>query len=953
MRLVKGWYGYAMGLAVSMGVMVPSAGWAQAGRGAKAAPKVETEIEEITVTAQKREENIQEVPISVTALTGEALSEKGATSVYDLTQSVPSLLVVASSNGASNFGMSLRGPTQNNPTLAQNSKMGLYVDGVYIAKLLGNNLDLEDLERVEVLRGPQGTLFGRNTLSGAVQLVTAKPTEDRSITASTEVGNFNAFKGRLTFNAPLIGKNGYWQSDVLGTINLRENVVYKHHDGYYDNRSPTSVPTSGGAGLSSLNRIFNWTAVRWQPAEAVTFDYAFEYHRYREAPTAFQLIKVIPLSLADARYRIPNTSIEINNPFLPGGLLPYIETNKVDAIGNNAILGKDLKNPARRFSDDGNNKMHLLTGTWDVGALGPVGNLTLKSINHFRQQFTVGDLDNDGSPNHIADFRRHGNVETWSTEEQVIGTLPRWHYVIGLYYYGEHTTQQDETVLFAGNVLNSNGFNSNWADSYAGFGQATWTPPILSDKLSLTGGIRYNQDHIHTSRWFTCNGPAASCRASPSFFHRAGADFGGSDAITYTGDASYQVTDEVMAYFRASRGWQSGYINADATDVRLMNVVDPEKLLTYELGVKSQMLDNRLRLNANLYFSDNTDQVVNTFRSSPTGGTQAVIENAGKSQYWGFEFEGTAIPVRGVVLNATYSYINAMFTEFLVQDYNAQGIPIFDANGQPVTTDVAGTRPVTLNPAHKVGGGITYTAPPTSAGVFSAHLDVYWQNDQVLFTQPLALNSGFRNIDGQAYAVVNGRLQFAEIPLQKGSLDLYAFGKNLFDKNYRTFGIDFGDSLGWQGATFGEPRTFGMGLTYNYNAGPVSPPAAPVAQAAPAPPPATPAKKKIVLRSVHFDFDKATLKAEAKPILDEAVRVLKQEGSVDIVVEGHTDSVGTEQYNLGLSRRRAETVRTYLVDHGIARSRITAEGLGEAKPVASNDSADGRAQNRRVELHVK
>ncbi|MBP1688638.1 MAG: TonB-dependent receptor, partial [Deltaproteobacteria bacterium] len=213
-------------MAVSIGLAVPSVGWAQAAKGAKAAPKVEAEIEEITVTAQKREENIQEVPISVTALTAEALTEKGATTVYDLTQSVPSLQVVASTNGASNFGVAMRGPSQVNATLAQNSKMGLYVDGVYIAKLLGNNLDLEDLERVEVLRGPQGTLFGRNTISGAVQLVTAKPTEDRSITASTEVGNFSAFKGRLTLNAPLIGKNGYWQSDALGTISIRENVVY-------------------------------------------------------------------------------------------------------------------------------------------------------------------------------------------------------------------------------------------------------------------------------------------------------------------------------------------------------------------------------------------------------------------------------------------------------------------------------------------------------------------------------------------------------------------------------------------------------------------------------------------------------------------------------------------------------------------------------------------------------
>ena len=948
MRRIEFYCRFAIGVAVSIGLAVPSVGWAQAAKGAKAAPKVEAEIEEITVTAQKREENIQEVPISVTALTAEALTEKGATTVYDLTQSVPSLQVVASTNGASNFGVAMRGPSQVNATLAQNSKMGLYVDGVYIAKLLGNNLDLEDLERVEVLRGPQGTLFGRNTLSGAVQLVTAKPNEDRSITASTEIGNFSAFKGRLTLNVPLIGPNGYWQSDVIGTLNIRENVVYKSHDPFYDNSSPTSVPTSGGAGTSNLNRIFNWTSVRWQPTQNLTFDYAFEYHRYREAPTGFQNIKVFPYSLADANYQVAPGFV-IPNPFVKGGLLPYVQTDKVDSIGLNAVLGKDLTHPARRFSDDGNNRMHLLTAAWDLGQVGPLGNLTLKSINHFRQQFTVGDLDMDGSPNHVADFRRHGNVETWSTEEQLIGTVPRWRYVIGLYYYGEHTTQQDETVLFAGNVLNSDGFNSNWADSYAGFGQATWTPPILSDKLSLTGGIRYNQDHIHTTRRFNCNSPGRCV----SFRNAMGADFGGTDAITYTGDASYQATESVMAYFRASRGWQSGYINADATDIRQMNVVDPEKLMAYEVGVKSQWWDNRLRLNADMYYSDLTDQVVNTFRSSPTGGTEAVIQNAGKSQFWGAELEATAIPVRGLMLNASYTYIDAIFTEFLEQEYDSQGRPVYDANGQPVMTNVAGQRPVSLTPAHKFGMGITYTAPPTSAGVFSAHVDTFWSDRQSLFTQPLPNGTGYRNINGWDYAVLNARLQFTEIPLQKGSLDIFAFGKNLTDTNYRAFAIDFGDALGWQGATFGDPRTFGMGVTYNFNAGPVSAAPAPVAQAAPPPPPAPPAKKKIVLRSVHFDFDKATLKADAKPILEEAVQVLKQEGSVDIVVEGHTDSVGTDQYNLGLSRRRAETVRSYLVDHGIARSRITAEGMGESKPVASNDTADGRAQNRRVELHVK
>jgi outer membrane protein OmpA-like peptidoglycan-associated protein len=156
----------------------------------------------------------------------------------------------------------------------------------------------------------------------------------------------------------------------------------------------------------------------------------------------------------------------------------------------------------------------------------------------------------------------------------------------------------------------------------------------------------------------------------------------------------------------------------------------------------------------------------------------------------------------------------------------------------------------------------------------------------------------------------------------------------------------YGEDIRW--------ATGGIGLRYTFAAPeaapPPPPPPAPVAKPAPPPPPV---KKQIVLRGVNFDFDKATLRADAIRILDEALQILKDEGSVDIIVQGHTDSVGTDEYNMGLSRRRGNAVREYFVKHGIAATRITAEGLGESKPVASNKTADGRAQNRRVELHIK
>jgi len=256
-----------------VGLVVPPAGWGQAAkRKAAAAPQAEMEIEEITVTAQKREENIQEVPISVTAITGAALEQKGAASYTDLAESVPNLYATAPGFSTSSAAVAMRGLSGANTRFSTNTAVGLYIDGVYIAKVVGSNFDLEDLDRVEALRGPQGTLFGRNTTGGAVSMVTRKPTDERSITASTEVGNYDAFKGRVTLNVPLIGKNGFFQSDALGTLNLRENAAYRSHDGWAQNQSPTDVKASGGSELGTLNRVFNMTSLRWQPTPNITVD---------------------------------------------------------------------------------------------------------------------------------------------------------------------------------------------------------------------------------------------------------------------------------------------------------------------------------------------------------------------------------------------------------------------------------------------------------------------------------------------------------------------------------------------------------------------------------------------------------------------------------------------------------------------------------------------------------
>jgi iron complex outermembrane receptor protein len=428
---------YVVAVVVTVGSLVPSVGWAQAAKGKTGAAAAPVEIEEITVTAQKREENIQEIPISVMALSGATLESKGAGSVSDLVQSVPNLFAAHGSTTGSSTAMGLRGPIIGDNTLAQNPAVGLYVDGVYIAKAQMSNLDIEDLERVEVLRGPQGTLYGKNTIGGAVNMVTQKPTEERSITAVTEVGNYDAFKGRVTVNVPLVGKNGFWQSDALGTISLRENVSYKSHEPYVDNRSPTDAKAGGGAGFNNLNRVFNMTSLRWQPRKDLTIDYAFEYHRYRDLPAAVQLTYIYPNSLADATYQVAPGFILPFNPIYPGGLTPYLQKNRVLSMGNSGVWstkdGVHVDKNENRLEDDGNHRMHFLTGTWDAGEMGALGSVTVKSISSYRSA-TGDDASNiSGSPLHYFDSLNHVNLDTWSQELQWIGTAPRLHYVLGGY----------------------------------------------------------------------------------------------------------------------------------------------------------------------------------------------------------------------------------------------------------------------------------------------------------------------------------------------------------------------------------------------------------------------------------------------------------------------------------------------------------------------------------------
>ncbi|MFN8627011.1 MAG: TonB-dependent receptor plug domain-containing protein [Candidatus Binatia bacterium] len=784
----------------------------------RAAPKPETEIEEITVVAQKREENIQEVPISVTAFNGDALLAQGVSNVVDLSAVVPNMRITANPGSSSTTTVAIRGLVQSNLDPSFSPKVGFYIDGAYMAQLKGSNFDLEDIERVEVLRGPQGTLYGRNTIGGAVNFITRKPTEERSISLKTEVGNFDAFHGRLTVNVPLVGKNGFLQADELGTISLRETAGYKTHEGYFRNALPAEAPaqptTGGGADYNDLNRVYNFTAVRWQPRNDITVDYAFEYHRYRDHQSAFQLTYIYPGSIADSNLQIPGTSIFIPNPLFPGGAVPYVLKNRSDTVPSNALFMGDLQS-LHQSRDDGNHFMHTLTGAWNIGDLGPLGSVALKSISLYRSFVAQTDVDIDGTPLHILDFANILDTQTWSEELQWIGTAPRFHYVLGAYYFGEYDSYTVQQVIFGGTpfVLNLPYRTFRKDKAYASYGQATWTPPIFGDKINVSAGLRYTQEQIHVDHFFgTAVYPTST---APGFTNVAGKAFGGSDALSPMGDVSYQWTNDLMTYFRVSRGYTSGGFNDTASLPELFRSFKPETLWAFEGGVKSQWLDKRLRMNAAGFFSYYQDLQVSVFRSSPTLGAVSIPANADRAEIWGMEFEGTAIPFRGMEATVSYSFLAPKYTKWLDQKFDAAGNPLFDAAGNPILENVGDKRSFPDSPQHQVTVGLTYTAPPTTAGTFSARLDVSWQ-DKTTFVANNYTPGGQAD-EGWAYALANGRLAYTGIPLQKGSLDIALFARNLLDRKFRTFGIDFGSQLGIAGNEYGTPRTFGLQMVYNFS----------------------------------------------------------------------------------------------------------------------------------------
>lgn len=508
---------------------------------AKSNPKT---LQTVTVTAERRTQNLQEVPASVTAFDSAELSRRGMDNVRDLSGAAPGLLVVATPAATLQAGISMRGAAQVNPALFFDPPVSMYVDGVYYGKNSGAVFDLVDLERVEVLHGPQGTLYGRNTYAGAVNFITHKPTGMFNGTAEIDLGNYGAATGKVAMDLPAIGK---LKASVGGQINRRDGWV-------------NMEPGSSVSQMNNTHKQSSFIDLLLDATSNLSFNYRFDHHEVNQYPPFGQVIK----SDFEALFGIPG----------------------VDARSGRQTTGAVDAPTLERMNMDG----HSFHATWDMGAAG-----TLKYIYGHRKMTYFQTLDLDGTILPIAQTSESPNrYQLTSNELQWLGQWGKFDWVAGLYKFSDHGfTDNPQSFFFGASNYNSRyGFAT---DAKAMYGQIDYKP---TDRWTLTVGARRGYERKIGYRFEVGPGidiPPTQARTSAG-------------ATTPVASVSYQASRNVMLYGRYAEGFKGGGFNGEAiTLVDSITPFRPEKKKSLEVGVKSVLLGGKLRVNADLFHERNSD----------------------------------------------------------------------------------------------------------------------------------------------------------------------------------------------------------------------------------------------------------------------------------------------------------------------------------------------------------
>lgn len=742
-------------------------------------------LQDITVTARRTNERLQTVPVAVTAIDSAALAQRQIVSLADLQAATPNLSVAVGGAGPSTaVYVFIRGSGQIAPSSTSDPSVGTYIDGVYYARPTGGNLDLFDVASAEVLRGPQGTLFGRNTTGGAISITTNQPTDKFEGMVRGEIGNYAEHRVEGVLNVPLA-------DDLAVRISSR----YEEHDGYgrFVNINRDADKLDGD--------IYTHITLRWSPGSSTVISLSGDYEKLKD----------------DGKL---DATVAVNPAFNLGGGL---------TVGTLfGLLGFDPSKyivNARNFYKNygyGDTGVSLYDTPFDRSVSKGVsstieqdlGTLQAKSITAYRVANTSDVQDLDALPIGIASLYGVYRDKQFSEELQILSSSGPLHWIVGGYYFIEKGYEEADTVLLPallGNRPSQSDSGNTRNASYAVFGQVNYD---ITDRLRATGGIRYTWDTrklIRHSRIYRDD--PASCQLTDLDVPGGPCSETNNAHFSYpawTAGLDYKATDDLFLYVKTSGASVAGGWNIRTT---IAPAFKPENLRDLEIGIKSQFLDRRLRINVAGFYAWQSDvQRLVNFASGTQTLTASVI-NAGKVHVRGVEGEITAVPWQGMEITSGLAYqkadyVTGTFTEPQLVD------------GVVVTVDRS--RELVPNaPKFTANVGATQSVP-LSFGKASIHADFAYISSRAFFQSTPAPNAAqavkdeyeFANQYGVAkgYGLLNAR---AALELKSG-VELAVFAKNLTRKRYFTALSDYLNSLGVASATQGAPRTYGLSVGFRW-----------------------------------------------------------------------------------------------------------------------------------------
>ncbi len=682
-------------------------------------------LEEIIVTARKRSESLQSTPIAISAFNAQALEDRGAVNINDITNFVPNMQFSAAASGTVGASsIALRGIGQSDFITTTEPGVGLYLDGVYLARVTGAALDLADIERVEVLRGPQGTLFGRNTIGGAVNVITKKPSGDFNGNAQLTLGNNNRFNGRFSVDFPIM-------DDVLSG---RVSFLSKNSDGYgFD-----SDPAGDGGNLAVENDIAGRVQLLFTPKENISFLFSADHTRRRGT--------VIPHGRAAST--------------IPGDI-SLLPNDDPDLVRLSAPIQDDLD----------------VTGfalTTEIG----MGEVNLKLITAYREQSGQSGQDFDGGSDNILDQFITSSQDQFSQEIQFTGTSldDKLEWLIGAYYFKENG-QFDSDIVLTGVPIDI--FTNSETESYAAFVQGTYQ---VSDKLSVTGGIRWTSETkaIDIDTFF---GPFQLVDAQESNKF---------EAFSPKVSIDYQASDDLLVYASVSRGFRSGGFNGRPFSPNDVTPFDEETTTAYEIGVKADMMEKRVRLNIAGFYTDYKDIQLTATTLNEQGQFIVLTANAGKAEIYGIEAELQARPTEDLFIYGSVGYAD---------NGNVSPLEGFDFD-----TSTGGNLPGASEWTLSFGGNYDFEVGNDMIGMVGIDYSYRSRYDHQASNQTAA-------VEENGYGLLNARLIVGPDD-EKWKLTFY--GKNLTDEVYRVYGQDSLASMGVAVVWFGPTREFGATLSFNF-----------------------------------------------------------------------------------------------------------------------------------------